>query len=178
MTVAEAVADWLAEKEIRLVFGIIGAGNLGLWEAIERKADAKIVCCHHEQAAVMAASFAARTSGRISLALVTTGAGSTNAITGVMAAYMDSTPLLVISGNETSASLRGETRIRGVQGYLSANFAKPAKYSFSGCVKESAEMTPYHIANGQLDRLLSVALAPRQGPVWLDFPRDVQLAPV
>jgi acetolactate synthase-1/2/3 large subunit len=173
VTVAEAVADWLAEKEIRHAFGIVGAGNLALWEAITRKGATEIVCTHHEQAAVMAASFYQRTCGKLSVALVTTGAGSTNAITGVMAAYMDSTPLIVISGNETAASLSGNTRVKGVQGYDSAKVA-------GECCKVSTRVwrpTDRKIKY-TLNDLYSSACASRSGPVWLDLPRDVQLAPV
>ena len=177
MTVAEAVAEWLAEKEICHAFGIIGAGNLALWEAIARKGETEIVCCHHEQAAAMAATFYQRTSGRIAVCLVTTGAGSTNTITGVMAAFMDSSPLLVISGNETAYSLSCATRTLGVQGYASSFLAKPAKYSNHGFVKESQQIDPYHIrSNEELDRLLAVATSNRPGPVWIDIPRDVQVA--
>lgn len=169
MTVAEAVAEWLHEKGIRHAFGIIGAGNLALWEAIERKGATDIICCHHEQAAAMAASFYQRVSGRIAVCLVTTGAGSTNAITGVMAAWMDSTPLIVISGNETAASLMGDTRVKGVQGYRS-----------SDVVAEFVKMSWQLGSTGRdvrwwLDRLHAEAISTRQGPVYLDVPRDVQL---
>lgn len=165
MTVAEAVADWLEEKKINVAFGIVGAGNLPLWEAISRKAATQIVCCHHEQAAAMAASFYQRTCGRIAVCLVTTGAGSTNAITGVMAAWMDSTPLLVISGNETAASLEGDTRVLGVQGYDSALLAD--------------QFTKFSCGNYQmLNHALDEATHDRPGPVWINIPRDVQNAPI
>ena len=166
MTVAEAIADWLAEKEIRHAFGIIGAGNLPLWEAISRKAKTQIICCHHEQAAAMSASFYHRTCGRIAVALVTTGAGSSNAITGVMAAFMDSTPLLVLSGNETAASLEGKTRVLGVQGYASAHLASEfTKY---------ARTVRADDAICDMNRALRYATEGRPGPVWINVPRDVQ----
>lgn len=169
MTVAEAVADWLAEKEIAHAFGIVGAGNLSLWEAIARKGATEIVCSHHEQASVMAAGFYQRTCGKLAVCLVTTGAGSTNAITGVMAAYMDSTPLIVISGNETAHSLLGDTRVKGVQGYGSDGVARPfTKDSY--CASAPGALA--------LNNSYDLAVAPRQGPVWIDIPRDVQIAPV
>ena len=170
MTVAEAVAEWLHEKGIRHAFGIVGAGNLGLWEAIERLGKTEIVSVHHEQAAAMAASFYQRTSGRIAVCLVTTGAGSTNAITGVMAAWMDSTPLIVISGNETAESLRGDTRVLGVQGYESADLAR-------GFTKYAENAYAEHLIE-DLDRALHRATHGRHGPVWLNICRDVQLAPI
>ena len=168
MTVAEAVAEWLDEKGIRHAFGIIGAGNLALWEAIYRKGKTRLVSVHHEQAAAMAASFYQRTTGRIAVCLVTTGAGSTNAITGVMAAWMDSTPLIVISGNETTAGLNCNTRVCGVQGYESAAVASSfTKFSHRG----NPSLTI-------LDMACEEAMRGRGGPVWLDIPRDVQVAPI
>lgn len=175
MTVAEAVADWLAEKEIRHAFGVIGAGNLALWEAITRKGATQIICCHHEQAAAMAGSFYQRTSGRIAVCLVTTGAGSTNSITGVMGAYMDSTPLIVISGNETAQSLEDSTRVKGVQGYRSERLAK-------GFSKSAVRLDDwdggYSFAHDCLDVMLYESTENRHGPVWIDIPRDVQIAPL
>ena len=164
MTNAETVAQWLADKEIKHAFGIIGAGNIPLWDAITRLGATTIICCHHEQAAAMAAAYYYRKCGRLALALVTTGAGSTNVVTGVMAAWMDSVPLLVISGNEASKFHEDGGRGFGFQGYKSWHVAQ-------GFTKraEPLELT-------LLDDNLKHALAARQGPVWLDFPKDVQNA--
>lgn len=170
MTVAEAIAEWLDEKCIRHAFGIIGAGNISLWEAIEKKGATQIVCCHHEQAAAMAASFYQRAGGGICVALVTTGAGSSNSITGVLAAYMDSTPLLVLSGNETAASLKGNTRVLGVQGYDSS------KLAIEFCADAWRIDGPEELF--LLDSAYKVATLPRQGPCWIDIPRDVQNATI
>ena len=96
MNVAQAIAHWLADKEITHAFGIVGGGNVAIWDAITRLEKTRLVSVHHEQAAAMAASFYYRTCGKLSLCLVTTGAGSANAITGVLAAWMDQVPLIVI----------------------------------------------------------------------------------
>ena len=166
MTGAELVAKWLADKEIKHAFGIIGGGNVCLWDAITRADYTDLICCHHEQAAAMAATYYYRTCGRLALTLVTTGAGSTNACTGVMAAWMDSISLLVISGNEASKYYEAGGRGFGFQGYKSAEVAKHfTKLALSGPLVPSL-----------LDSVLRVALEPRQGPVWLDFPKDLQSA--
>ncbi len=167
MTVADSIAQWFHEKCITHAFGIIGAGNNELFNAIARLAKTEIVCCHHEQAAVMEAGAYYRISGRLSAALVTTGAGSTNAITGVVAAHMDSTPVLVISGNEASKYMDAPTRVLGVQGYDSSAVIE-------GVCKGSWRF------NGMpgLDRAYALALKPRQGPVWIDIAKDVQNAMV
>ncbi len=167
MTVAEAIAEWLHEKDCRHVFGIVGAGNFKILDAISRLQKTEIVCVHHEQAAVMAASFYHRTVGRIGVALVTTGAGSTNAITGVVAAWMDSVPVLVLSGNEASKYICAPTRVLGVQGYASCEMvADVTKYAVRVQTPQSAVY--------QLNAALKMALAPRQGPVWVDCPKNLQ----
>lgn len=168
--VADQVARWLEEKGITRAFGIIGGGNVVLWDAITRLGKTELVCCHHEQAAVMAATYYYRTCGRPALALVTTGAGSTNALTGVMAAYMDSIPVLVISGNEGSKYMYQPTRVWGVQGYDSSGMS-------DGCVKARSRPSAVS-ALGSIEGCLDLALKPRQGPVWIDLPKDVQSAVV
>lgn len=167
MTIADCIAEWLEQKDIRHGFGIVGGGNVALFEAIARRGFTKIIACHHEQAAAMAATFYYRTCGRLAVCLVTTGAGSANAITGVLAAYMDSIPLLVISGNEASKYLDAETRVLGVQGYRSSELAYPI-------VKYAEHMSD----GGDFDLLeyaYERATAHRQGPVWLDVPKSTQV---
>ena len=171
MNVADKIAGWFHEKGISTIFGIIGAGNVSIFDAVARHGKTHIVCMHHEQAAVMAAGAYYRVSGRISVALVTTGAGSTNAITGVVAAYMDSTPVLVISGNEASKYLGARTRVLGVQGYDSSGMV----VAHTKWAARSQAGTP---VTAQLDIALSNAMQPRQGPCWLDIPKDIQNAAV
>ncbi len=84
---------------------------------------------------------------------------------------MDSTPLLVISGNETAASLKGDTRVLGVQGYDSSKLAERF-------CKESFSYDDTFPISNYLDSAYQGALMGRQGPIWLDIPRDLQNAPV
>jgi len=163
-TKAEAFAQWLVTKEITHAFGIIGGGNAPLWDAIARLEKTRLICVHQEQAAAMAAAYYYRTSRRLALTLVTTGAGSTNVVTGVMAAWMDSIPLLVVSGNEASKYHEDGGRGFGFQGYKSWRVAQ----HFTKLAK------PLHLQD--LDDDLAFALKPRQGPIWLDFPKDSQSA--
>lgn len=163
--IADNISEWLADKEITHAFGIVGGGNVVLWDAITRLKKTKLVCVHHEQAAAMAASYYARTKDSVGVAIVTTGGGSTNALTGVMAAYMDRVPLLVISGNEQSKYFRGSERVKGTQGYDSSFVAAPfVKYA----------MQPMHKVLEVLEHAYRVALEAPQGPVWVDLPKDIQ----
>jgi acetolactate synthase-1/2/3 large subunit len=82
--VSDLIAEFLKEKEIKHVFGIIGAGNAHIFDSIHTLGYTEIICVHHEQAACMAMQTYYRTSGCITAALLTTGGGSTNGVTGVV----------------------------------------------------------------------------------------------
>lgn len=169
--VSDLIADFLEEKGIRHVFGIIGAGNAHIFDSIAQKGFTEIICVHHEQAACMAMQTYFRTSGVITASIVTTGAGSTNAITGVVSAWMDSIPGLIISGNENSkyTDEHNPLRIWGVQGYDStAMVEKVTKYASRvtdpTTIRQALE-TAYHLAG-----------TGKPGPCWLDIPMNIQAA--
>ena len=168
MIVADAIADVLAEKGVTHAFGIIGAGNVALFDAISKKGATEIVCCHHEQAAVMAATFWGRTRGATGVAIVTTGAGSANAVTGALAARMDNAPVVILSGNEPSRYLLSETRVIGVQGYHTKRVALHV-CKWAGCAWEYQEERN---AVGMVRDAFLIAAESRPGPVWVDIPRD------
>ncbi|HEY4797598.1 MAG TPA: thiamine pyrophosphate-binding protein, partial [Bacteroidia bacterium] len=100
--VSDAIADFLERKQIKHVFGIVGAGNVHIFDSIYKKGYTEIICVHHEQAATMAMQTYYRTCGKMSASILTTGGGSTNGVTGVVSAWADSIPGLIISGNENS----------------------------------------------------------------------------
>ena len=168
-TCAEKIAEWLHEKGITHAFGVVGGGNIAIWDAITRAKKTHLVCVHHEQAAAMAAAYYYRASGRLALCLVTTGGGSSNAITGVLAAFMDRTPLIVISGNEASKYMGVPTRVLGVQGYPNAHVAR----SFT---KDAIQPNAAFSVLDCLQHAYDVALAAPQGSVWVDICKDYQSA--
>lgn len=171
--VSDYIAEFLKTQEIRHVFGIVGAGNAHIFDAITRLGFTEIVCVHHEQAAVMAATTYYRMTGKVTVVLLTTGAGSTNGVTGVVSAWMDSMPVLVISGNENSrfTSPENPLRIWGVQGYDSTKMVE-------GVTKWTDRiMQPENVLD-VISRAYSIASASRQGPVWIDVPMNIQAAPV
>jgi acetolactate synthase-1/2/3 large subunit len=173
MKVSDHIAEFLEKKEIRHVFGIIGSGNAHIFDSITRRGYTEIVCVHHEQAACMAMQTYFRTTGKISAALVTTGAGSTNAVTGVVSAWMDSIPGLIISGNENSkfTSENNPLRIWGIQGYDCVHMvSKVTKYA-------ARVMEPNTILS-ELETAYHHASTGRPGPIWLDVPMNIQAAPV
>lgn len=169
MKISEVIANFLADKGIRYVFGIIGAGNAHIFDSIASKGFTTIICVHHEQAACMAAQAYYRICGTLSAAIVTTGAGSTNAVTGVVSAWMDSIPFLVISGNENSKYTldNNPLRIWGVQGYDSVSMV-------SKVTKYAVRVLNPNQALSSLETAYYCALNAKQGPCWIDFPMDIQ----
>jgi acetolactate synthase-1/2/3 large subunit len=167
--VAQLVAEQLEAMGIQHVFGIIGAGNVHLFEAITRHGYSEIVCVHHEQAACMAVQTYYRTNGRLAAALLTTGAGSTNGVTGVVSAWADSIPCLVIAGNENSKFTFPENPLRmwGVQGYDSCQMV-------SEVAKYTERVTKPEQTLRALQQAVHVALDGRPGPVWVEIPMDIQ----
>lgn len=171
--VSDYIAEFLANHEIRHVFGIVGAGNAHIFDAITRLGFTEIVCVHHEQAAVMAATTYYRMTGKVTVVLLTTGAGSTNGVTGVVSAWMDSMPVLVISGNENSrfTSAENPLRIWGVQGYDSTRMVE-------GVTKWTNRIMQPEKVLDVISQAYSIASTPRQGPVWIDIPMNIQATPV
>ncbi len=98
LTGAEIVIHCLAEEGVKFVFGYPGGAVLNIYDEIFKQDKFKHVLVRHEQAAVHAADAYSRATGKVGVALVTSGPGATNAVTGIATAYMDSIPLVVISG--------------------------------------------------------------------------------
>jgi len=167
--VSELIAQALEDLGITHVFGIIGAGNVHLYEAIARHGYSEIICVHHEQAACMAMQTYYRTCGKLSAALLTTGAGSTNGVTGVVSAWADSIPGIIIAGNENSRFTKPENthRMWGVQGYDSVDMVcKVTKYA-------NRVMDPQQ-AVYEIHKAAHIALDQRPGPCWIEVPMDIQ----
>lgn len=167
--VSDLVAETLEKLGIRHVFGIIGAGNVHLFEAVTRRGYSEIICVHHEQAAAMAMQTYYRTSGKLAACLVTTGAGSTNAVTGVVSAWMDSIPGIIIAGNENSKFTKPENALRiwGVQGYDSVDMVKKV-------TKYATRVTDSTQAAFEVSKAAHIALDQRPGPCWIEIPMNIQ----
>lgn len=171
--VSELIARFLAQKGMKHVFGIVGAGNAHIFDSVFNHPDIELVCVHHEQAGTMAMQTYYRTSGVITATLLTTGAGSSNGITGVLSAWADSIPGLIISGNENTKYIRPDnhTRMYGVQGYDSTFMvSKITKYAVR-------VMDPKRVLY-EMEKAYYLARAGRPGPCWIDVPMNIQSAMV
>ena len=169
MTGADLVAALLVERGVEVIFCITGAGNLALVDAIGRNTEIKFVFSHHEQAAVMEAQGYSRVSGKVGVALVTTGGGTVNSLSGILSAYLDSIPVLILSGNESSFHCENmqDFRAYGVQGFDSKTVAEPITKSASR-ILSSTEIT------SKINQAWVTASTDRMGPVLVDFPMDLQ----
>lgn len=171
---ADYIAQWLSEKGIKHVFTVTGGGAMHLNNAFGNHPRIKCVYNHHEQACAMAAEGYYKTSGKLPAVCVTSGPGGTNAITGVMGAWLDSVPMLVISGQvkfECTIKSQPELELRqlGDQEFNIIDTVKTlTKYAVMVIDPLSIR---YH-----LEKALYLALNGRPGPVWLDIPLNVQAA--
>ena len=171
--VSNAIADFLEKKEIKVVFGIIGSANAYIFDAIATKGYTKIVYMHHEQACVMAAGSYYRTNGKLSVAIVTAGAGASNAITGVLCNWADSIPCIIISGQESTHNMKSHSnlRMRGVQGF-------PVTEMIGGMVKYATMIDKSQEILEILEKSYFITLNERPGPVWIDIPMDIQASKI
>src|SRR5208282_2824769 len=148
-----------------------GGGAMHLNDSLGRCPGLRYVCNLHEQAVALAAEGYSRVTNHLSAAMVTTGPGGTNAVTGVAAAWLDSTPVLFISGQVKRADLKRDSgvRILGVQEIDIVTVVRSiTKYAVT--IEDPASIR-YH-----LEKAVHLALTGRRGPVWIDIPLDVQAA--
>lgn len=163
MNGAQGIVEALKENGINTLFGYPGGCIMPLYDAL-LDSGLTHVLCRHEQAAALAADGYARASGRLGVVVATSGPGATNLVTGVANAYMDSIPLLVITG-QVPRSLIGtdafqETDILGMTLGI-------VKHSY---LPEKADQLPKMV-----EEAIQIATQGRPGPVWIDIPKDVLL---
>jgi len=175
MRVADHIWKTLADWGTEHVFLVTGGGAMHLNDALGRETRIKYVCNLHEQACAMAAEGYARISGKPGVINVTTGPGGTNALTGVMGAWLDSVPMIVISGQIKRATMitaAPELKLRqlGDQEYNIVDAVKPmTKYAKTVM---SVDEVPQVLAEAW-----KICQEGRPGPVWIDVPLDIQAAP-
>ena len=173
MKLSDYVIQFVAAQGVKHVFMLPGGGSMHLVDSVGRCRDIEYVCNLHEQASAIAAEAYARVTNNLGFALVTTGPGGTNAITGVAAAWQDSTPCIFISGQVKRADMKGESgvRQRGVQEIdIVALVESITKYAVTITDPLSVR---YH-----LEKACRLARCGRPGPVWIDIPLDVQAAEI
>lgn len=171
MRVADFIIEYIYQQGTDHVFMIAGGGAMFLNDAVISHKKMKYICHHHEQAAAMAAEAYAKTKNQIGVAMVTSGPGSTNAITGLLEAWQNSIPCLFLSSQTKRSQMISFTnglslRQFGVQEVDIIPVIKSlTKYA---AIVTKPEDIKYH-----LEKAYTLALSGRPGPVWLDIPSDV-----
>lgn len=166
---SDYVIKRLEETESKHMFMLPGGGAMHLNDSLGNSKKIEYVCCLHEQACAIAAEAYARVNNRIGLLMVTTGPGGTNALTGVAGAFLESTPMFVVSGQVKRMDMINNQGVRhqGMQELDIISVVKPiTKYA---ALVDDPQMIRYHV-----ERALYEATHGRKGPVWLDIPLDVQ----
>ena len=170
--VSDFIADFLVEHGITHGFTVTGGGAMHLNNSFGTREGLEMIYMHHEQACAMAAESYARIKNEPALVCVTTGPGGLNALNGVAGAYIDSQPMLVISGQ-----VRYDFSVRG-SGHLNLRSLGDQEFDIIGSVEN---MTKYceMVSDPQdilycLEKALYVTKAGRPGPCWLDIPLNVQ----
>ena len=171
MKVSNYISQKLVDSGITQVFTVTGGGAMHLNDALGHQEGLHCLYNHHEQACAIAAEAYARIHGKIGAVCVTTGPGGTNAITGVLGGWLDSIPMLILSGQvryDTTARWSGVgIRAMGDQEF---DIIKSVD-----CMTKYSEMVidPMRI-RFCLEKAIYLALSGRQGPAWLDIPLNVQ----
>lgn len=169
--VSDYLAEFLANTGLEHVFMLTGGGAMHLNDSFGKQANLKVVCNHHEQASAMAAESYARLTNKPAIVNVTTGPGGINTLNGVFGAYVDSIPMIIVSGqvryDTTVDSSDMPLRQLGDQECRIVDMVKGiTKYAV--IVTDPLELK-YH-----LEKALHLAMTGRPGPVWLDIPMNVQ----
>lgn len=178
MRLADYVMSFVAQQGVKHVFLLTGGGAMHLNDALARCGDLNFVCNHHEQACAIAAESYSKATNNLGVALVTTGPGGTNAITGVVGGWLDSTPMLILSGQvkRSDRMYRSDgtplgVRQRGSQEVDIVSLVKPI-------TKYAVTIDDPHSIRYHLEKAVHLARSGRPGPVWIDIPIDVQASPI
>lgn len=173
--VADIIVETLVSCGITDCFAVVGGGAMHLDNALGKNEQMNIVFNHHEQACAIAAEGYAKLEGKIPVVCVTSGPGTTNTLTGVMGAWVDSVPMVVISGQMRYALMVEPTglplRFRANQEFNIVDTVKTMT-KYAKLLKNPAEVKK------EVEKAVYIATSGRRGPVWLDVPLDIQNAMV
>jgi len=159
---ADIFVQSLADEGVEFVFGYPGGATLFIYDALYNQDKVKHILTRHEQAATHAADGYARSTGKPGVALVTSGPGATNAITGIATAYMDSIPLVVFTG-QVFSNLIGDDAFQEVD---SVGISRP-------CVKHNFLVKDVRKLATTIKKAFHIATTGRPGPVVVDIPKDI-----
>ncbi len=159
---AEIISTFLADEGVEYIFGYPGGAVLHIYDALFQQDKVKHILVRHEQSAAHAADGYARATGKTGVVLVTSGPGMTNAVTGIATAYMDSIPMVILSG-QVSTAMIGSDAFQEVD---AVGISRP-------CVKHNFLVKSINDLALTLKKAFYVASTGRPGPVLVDIPKDI-----
>lgn len=159
---AEILIRCLNEEQVKFVFGYPGGAVLHIYDEIFKQNGFKHILVRHEQAAVHAADAFSRATGKVGVALVTSGPGATNAVTGIATAYMDSIPMVVISGQVPVPAI-------GMDAFQEVDMVGVTR----PCVKHNFLVKDVKDIATTIKKAFFIAASGRPGPVVVDIPKDI-----
>ena len=162
LTGAEIVVRCMRDEGVKYIFGYPGGAVLNIYDEIYKQDAFKHILVRHEQAALHAADAYARCTGDVGVAIVTSGPGATNAVTGIATAYMDSIPMVVITGQVPTAAIG----LDAFQEVDTVGITRP-------CVKHNFLVKDVHQLAETIKKAFYIAATGRPGPVVVDIPKDV-----
>ncbi|AXH15075.1 acetolactate synthase large subunit [Malaciobacter mytili] len=162
MTGARMVIESLREERVKVVFGYPGGAIMNVYDEIYKQNHFEHILNRHEQASIHAAEGYARSTGKVGVAIVTSGPGFTNAVTGLATAYMDSIPLVVISGQVPTTIIGTD----GFQEIDAVGISRP-------CTKHNYLVNKIEDLPRIIKEAFHIASTGRPGPVHIDIPKDI-----
>src|SRR5512139_1097539 len=165
LTGAEIVIRCLQEEGVEYVFGYPGGAVLNIYDELFKQDKVKHVLVRHEQGAAHAADGYSRSSQKVGVCLVTSGPGVTNAVTGIATAYMDSIPMVILSGQVPTHAI-GQDAFQEVD---AVGITRP-------CVKHNFLVKDVRELAATIKKAFVIATTGRPGPVLVDIPKDVTIA--
>ncbi len=167
--ISEFLFKFLRKNNAKNICLVPGGGNMHLTDAVKRNKSLKYTSFFHEQSAAIAAESFSRSNNNLGVALVTSGPGSTNAITAVVGAWIESVPLVIISGQVKKNDLKKSKKVRqhGPQEVDIIN-------SIKNFTKFSILLKDPGAAKKVFKKAVKEAISDRPGPVWIDIPLDIQ----
>jgi acetolactate synthase-1/2/3 large subunit len=173
MKLSDYIAQFLAQRGITHVFGMSGGAAVHMFDSIDRRSDMEIVSMTHEQCAAIAADGYARASGKMGVAICTSGPGATNLLTGTCCSYYDSIPTLMLTGQVSTHRLKGSHLVRQL-GFQETDVVS----IFQSVTKYAVQLKKAEDIRLLLEEAFFIAFEGRPGPVLIDIPDDLQRAEI
>jgi acetolactate synthase-1/2/3 large subunit len=169
MKLSDFVSAFITKQGVKHIFLLPGGGNMHLVDSVGKQPGLSVVACLHEQAAAIAADGYGQASNNLGVALVTTGPGGTNAITGVTGSWIESVPVMIISGQVKRPDLKPNPQMR-MLGFQEIDIVTIVK----SITKYAVTIIDPNSIRYHLEKAVHLAKTGRPGPVWIDVPLDVQ----